>query len=254
MSALNNMIKIDNITKNFTNIKAVDDVSLVIKDGELFSLLGPNGAGKTTLMKMIVGLLNPASGDIHIDGHSIMKQPVGAKKLIGYIPDRPFVYEKLTGYEYMLFVANMYNLDGFDVEEYAQELLKLFSIDNFKDELIEGYSHGMKQRLVFASAMIHNPKYIIVDEPMVGLDPRGMALLKAIFKSIKKKGKTILMSTHDLFIAEQLSDRVGIIDGGRIIALGTVQELKEQANVKGGSLETVFLKLTHENLVEELDL
>ncbi len=248
------MIEIKSLTKIYTNLKAVDNVSLEIKEGELFSLLGPNGAGKTTLMKIIVGLLNPTSGDVVIDGHSILKEPISAKRLMGFIPDRPFVYEKLTGFEYILFVANMYNLDGINTEKRAKELLELFSLTNFANEIIEGYSHGMKQRLVFASAMIHDPKYLIVDEPMVGLDPRGITLLKAIFRGMKKRGKTILMSTHDLYIAEQLSDRIGIINEGRRIALGTAQQLKEQAGIKGGDLEKVFLKLTHEDIIEEVEL
>ncbi len=248
------MIRIESVTKMFTAFRAVDSVSLEIKDGELFALLGPNGAGKTTLMKMIVGLLNPTAGNVFIDGHSILREPVAAKRLMGYIPDRPFLYEKLTGLEYLLFVANMYHLDGNTVEKRAHELIDFFSLGSFEHELIEGYSHGMKQRLVFASAMIHSPQYLIVDEPMVGLDPRGITLLKAIFRGMKKKGRTILMSTHDLPVAEEMSDRVGIIDGGRIIALGTPQELREQAGIRGGTLENVFLKLTHENIIEELDL
>jgi ABC-type multidrug transport system, ATPase component len=248
------MIEIRSLTKVYTNLRAVDNVNLEIKEGELFSLLGPNGAGKTTLLKMIVGLLYPTSGDVIIDGKSITKEPVSSKKLLGFIPDRPFVYEKLTGLEYLIFVANMYNLDGDNIEKRARELLELFSLTNFANEMIEGYSHGMKQRLVFASAMIHEPKYLIVDEPMVGLDPRGITLLKAIFRSMKKKGKTILMSTHDLYIAEQLSDRIGIINEGRLIALGTAQQLREQAGIKGGNLESIFLKLTHEDLIEELNL
>jgi len=248
------MIAIRSLTKVYTNLRAVDNVNLEIKEGELFSLLGPNGAGKTTLLKMIVGLLYPTSGDVIIDGKSITKEPVSSKKLLGFIPDRPFVYEKLTGLEYLIFVANMYNLDGDNIEKRARELLELFSLTNFANEMIEGYSHGMKQRLVFASAMIHEPKYLIVDEPMVGLDPRGITLLKAIFRSMKKKGKTILMSTHDLYIAEQLSDRIGIINEGRLIALGTAQQLREQAGIKGGNLESIFLKLTHEDLIEELNL
>ncbi len=248
------MIEIKSITKVYTKLKAVDNVDLDIREGELFSLLGPNGAGKTTLMKMIVGLLNPTSGDVQIDGHSIMKEPIAAKRFMGYIPDRPFVYEKLTGLEYILFVANMYHLDGNGIEKRAKELLELFSLTGFLNEMIEGYSHGMKQRLVFASAMIHEPKYLIVDEPMVGLDPRGIKLLKAIFRGMKKRGKAILMSTHDLYVAEQLSDRIGIINEGKIIALGTAQQLREQAGIKGGNLESVFLKLTHEDITEELDL
>ncbi len=248
------MIKIESVTKVYTNLKAVDSVDLEIKEGELFSLLGPNGAGKTTLMKMIVGLLNPTSGDVRIDEHSISKEPIAAKRLMGYIPDRPFVYEKLTGLEYILFVANMYHLDGSGIEKRAKELLDLFSLTSFSNEMIEGYSHGMKQRLVFASAMIHEPKYLLVDEPMVGLDPRGITLLKAIFRGMKRKEKTIFMSTHDLYVAEQLSDRIGILNEGKIIALGTAQQLREQAGIKGGSLESVFLKLTHEDIIEELDL
>ncbi len=248
------MISTESLTKVYTTLKAVDGVTLDIKEGELFSLLGPNGAGKTTLLKMIVGLLNPTSGDAYVDGHSIIREPVAVKRLIGYIPDRPFVYEKLTGFEYLVFVANMYHLDGRRVEQRARELLDLFSLTTFANELIEGYSHGMKQRLVFASAMIHEPAYLIVDEPMVGLDPRGISLLKAIFRGMKKRGKTVLMSTHDLYIAEQLSDRIGIISEGRLIALGTALELRETAGIKGGTLESVFLKLTDEEAVGEIDL
>ncbi len=248
------MIQIESVTKVYTSLKAVDNVGLTIQDGELFSLLGPNGAGKTTLMKMIVGLLNPTAGDVRIDDHSILREPIAAKRLMGYIPDRPFIYEKLTGLEYIIFVANMYHLDGGSVEKRARELLELFSLTDFANEMVEGYSHGMKQRLVFASAMIHEPKHLIVDEPMVGLDPRGIKLLKAIFRGMKKRGKTILMSTHDLYIAEQLSDRIGIINEGKVIALGTADQLKEQAGIQGGNLESVFLKLTHEDISEDFEL
>lgn len=250
----NSMIKIESVTKMFTKLKAVDSLSLEVKEGELFSLLGPNGAGKTTLLKMISGLLNPTSGNIYIDDHSIIREPVAAKELIGYIPDRPFVYEKLTGFEYLIFVANMYHLNGADVEKRAEKLLELFSLTSFADELLEGYSHGMKQRLVFASAIIHNPKYLMVDEPLMGLDPHGITLIKAIFRGMKKKGKTVLMSTHDLYVSEELSDRIAIIDKGRIIALGNAQQLREQAGIKGGTLESIFLKLTHEEIIGELEL
>jgi len=239
------MIQLIDLTKKYSKVKAIDGINLEIKQGEIFGFLGPNGAGKTTTIKIMVGLLKPTSGRVIIDGNDIAKNPLEAKKVVGFIPDRPFLYEKLTGKEFLRFMAGLYSIDINSYESKISELLELFELTEWGDELIEGYSHGMQQRLVMSSALIHNPKVIIVDEPMVGLDPKGARLVKEIFKAISLKGTTIFMSTHTLEIAEEMCDRIAIIQEGKVIALGTMDELRKKVDSTGDQgLESVFLVLT----------
>ena len=246
------MIQIIDLTKRYGNFEAVSHINLEVKSGEIFGFLGPNGAGKTTTIKIMAGLLKPTSGRVIIDGNDIIKKPVEAKSVVGFIPDSPFLYEKLTGKEFLRFMADLYRVNTKSYEDKISELLDLFELNEWGDELIEGYSHGMKQRLVMSSALIHNPKVIIVDEPMVGLDPKGARLVKEIFKTIASLGTTIFMSTHTLEIAEEMCDRIAIIQQGEVIALGTMDELRKKVqNAKDQSLESVFLSLTgQEEMIE----
>ncbi|HJX33872.1 MAG TPA: ABC transporter ATP-binding protein [Desulfatiglandales bacterium] len=238
------MIDLIGLTKVFKGLKAVDDVNLGVRPGVIYGFLGPNGAGKTTTIKMMAGVLLPTSGRIVIDGMDISTKPSEVKRIIGFIPDRPFLYEKLSGIEFLRFLAGLYNLDhSSSLNHRFMNLLDLFDLSHWKDELIESYSHGMKQRLVMCSALLHNPKVLIVDEPMVGLDPRGARLVKDIFRGLALEGKTIFMSTHSLDVAQEVCQEVAIIQSGRIIATGTPDKLKAIAGVEG-DLENVFLKLT----------
>ena len=238
------MIKTKNLTKVYRGLRAVDNLNLNVKQGIIFGFLGPNGAGKTTTIKMLAGVLQPTHGTIIINGMDISKEPSEVKRCVGFIPDRPFLYEKLTGQEFLRFIAGLYNLDHRrSLDDRISELLELFELSHWSDELIESYSHGMKQRLVMCAALIHQPKVIIVDEPMVGLDPRAARLVKDIFKGQAEKGTTIFMSTHSLEVAQEVCQEIAIIQAGKIIAIGTGEELKRQAGVDGG-LESIFLKLT----------
>jgi ABC-2 type transport system ATP-binding protein len=236
------MIKLINLTKNYGKLIAVDNVNLEVSVGEIFGFLGPNGAGKTTTIKMMAGLLQPSGGSILIEGHDVQKEPLKAKFITGFIPDRPFLYEKLTAVEFMRFVADLYEMQ--DSKTRINELLALFGLPDWRNELIENFSHGMKQRLVMASALLHNPKVLVVDEPMVGLDPRGARLVKDIFKDLASKGMTVFMSTHTLEIVEQMCTRVAIINQGRIIAEGSVEDLGRMARMENSNLEPIFLRLT----------
>jgi ABC-2 type transport system ATP-binding protein len=236
------MIRIVNLTKLYGKLAAVDHISLAVAQGEIFGFLGPNGAGKTTTIKMMAGLLQPTDGSILLHGYDIQKEPLKAKSITGFIPDRPFLYEKLTAMEFMRFVAELYDMH--DSSGRINDLLDLFGLPDWKEELIENFSHGMKQRLVMASALLHNPKVLVVDEPMVGLDPRGARLVKDIFKDLASKGVTVFMSTHTLEIAEQMCTRVAIINLGRIIAEGSVEDLGRMARMENSHLEPIFLRLT----------
>jgi ABC-2 type transport system ATP-binding protein len=238
------MIELVNLTKNFGNFTAVDDVSLSIRRGAIFGFLGPNGAGKTTTIKMMVGLLRPSSGKVLIDGKDITLFPAEVKSILGYIPDRSFVYEKLTGREFLQFVAGLYGIPKTECGDKIPRLLRVFGLEGWEDELIESYSHGMRQRLILSSALIHTPEVIIVDEPVVGLDPRGAKLVKAVFRDLAKGGVTIFLSTHVLEIAEELCDQVAIIQKGRVIAQGTITELQDIVQSHDKRLESLFLHLT----------
>jgi ABC-2 type transport system ATP-binding protein len=238
------MIKITNLTKRYGSFTAVDQLSLDIPAGTLFGFLGPNGAGKTTTLRMIAGILRPTSGTVEIAGEDVERNPLAAKSRLGYIPDRPFVYDKLTGAEFLRFTAALFGNEGPAVEARINELLDLFELAPWKDELTESYSHGMRQKLIISSALVHRPEVIVVDEPMVGLDPKSGRLLKDLFRRFVERGGTVLMSTHTLEIAEGMCDRIAIVRGGKLIACGTMAELREQHAAGDATLEELFLKLT----------
>jgi len=238
------MIELIALTKVFKGLKAVDDINLKVRKGIVYGFLGPNGAGKTTTIKMMAGVLMPTKGEIKINGMEISKQPSEVKGCTGFIPDRPFLYEKLTGMEFLRFLAGLYNLDHVSsLNARLGELLDLFDLSHWADELIESYSHGMKQRLVMCGALLHDPVVLIVDEPMVGLDPKGARLVKDIFRDLAQGGKTVFISTHSLDVAQEVCQEVAIIQEGRIIATGSPKVLREKAGIDG-NLENVFLKLT----------
>src|SRR5690348_859184 len=249
---LESMISLHQLTKRYGSFTAVDGIDLEVPRGELFGFLGPNGAGKTTTLRMIAGILRPTSGRITIAGVDLARDPVAAKAKLGFIPDRPFIYEKLTGAEFLRFVAGLYDQEGPEIEHRARELLALFDLEQWRDELVESYSHGMRQKLIISSAFVHRPEVIVVDEPMVGLDPKAARILKDLFREYTRRGHTIMMSTHTLEVAEALCDRIGIIQGGRIRACGTMDELRAHAEAGATGLEHIFLKLTGENAAREL--
>jgi ABC-2 type transport system ATP-binding protein len=230
----------------------VDAIDLEVPRGELFGFLGPNGAGKTTTLRMIAGILKPSSGEVSIAGVDLQRDPIGAKMRLGFIPDRPFIYEKLTGAEFLRFVAGLYDQEGPEVEHRARELMALFDLEEWRDELVESYSHGMRQKLIISSAFVHRPEVIVVDEPMVGLDPKAARILKDLFREYVNRGNTIMMSTHALEVAESMCDRIGIVQGGKLRALGTMDELRASAATGTEGLETIFLRLTGENAAREL--
>lgn len=241
------MILTENLTKRFGQKCAVDALNLNIQPGTFFCFLGPNGAGKTTTIKMLTGLLHPTSGNAVIGGFDIQKQPVEAKRLLGYVPDQPFLYDKLTGNEFMQFVAGIYQLPETTYRANCSTLLEMFEIAHVADQLIEDYSHGMRQKLTFAACFLHEPKIVVVDEPWVGLDPKNIRFVKDFLKKrTREEGLTVFMSTHTLSIAEEIADQIGIIHQGRLLHLGTVAQIKAlQENP--GSLEDVFLTLTQNN-------
>ena len=238
------MIELSHISKQYGKTLAVDDLTLHIPKGEIFGFIGPNGAGKTTTIKMMGGILIPTAGSIHICGIPMKKEPEAAKQKIGFIPDRPYLYEKLTGLEFLKFIADLYHMNTGRFKEKALNNLKLFSLADWSDELIESYSHGMKQRLIMAAAMLHDPEVLIVDEPMVGLDPIGIKLVKDLFKDLAAKGTTVFLSTHTLQVAEDLCHRIGIINKGVLTAVGSPQDLKRDYQAMDENLEQIFLRLT----------
>jgi len=238
------VIRLADLTKRYGKFTAVDAITLHVPRGELFGLLGPNGAGKTTTMRMIAGILRPTSGSITVAGIDLLDRPLAAKAKLGFIPDRPFVYDKLTGGEFLRFAAALYGQQGATVERRIDELLELFELSRWKDELTEAYSHGMRQKLIISSALVHRPDVIVVDEPMVGLDPKSARLLKELLREFVNRGGTVLMSTHTLEIAEAMCDRIAIVHGGRIAAEGTMDALRLQTSSGDASLEDLFLKLT----------
>jgi len=251
------MIQLQQLTKNYGTFTAVDSIDLSVPAGQLFGFLGPNGAGKTTTLRMIAGILRPTAGRIRIGGIDIVERPNEAKARLGYIPDRPFIYEKLTGMEFLRFVAGLYGQQGAQIEHRGRELLALFDLEDWRDELVESYSHGMRQKLIISGAFVHRPEVIVVDEPMVGLDPKAARTLKDLFREYVRRGHTIMMSTHTLEVAQTLCDRIAIIRRGRIAAAGTMDELRHHAEAGAEGLEDIFLRLTGEtaarDLVEVLD-
>jgi ABC-2 type transport system ATP-binding protein len=238
------MISLRGVKKRYGKFAAVKGLDLDVHRGEIFGFLGPNGAGKTTTIRMVAGVLQPSEGSVLVGGDDLEKSPERAKSRIGYIPDRPYLYEKLSGGEFLRFVAGLWGKDGDAVETRVDRLLELFQLTQWKDELIESYSHGMRQKILISSALVHQPEVIVVDEPLVGLDPRSARLLKDLFRTFVKAGGTVFLSTHTLEVAEALCDRIAIIDKGNVLALGTMEELRAQSDAGGAHLEEIFLKLT----------
>jgi ABC-2 type transport system ATP-binding protein len=237
------MIAIQGVTKTYGSKTAVDNLSLEIAPGEFFAVLGPNGAGKTTTIKMIAGLLRPSSGRILVCGHDAHADPIEAKRACAYVPDQPFLYDKLSGLEFMHFIGDLYGVAGPEREKEIERLIELFGMRSFVRELTEAYSHGMKQRLVLAATLLHRPKVILVDEPLVGLDPHNARLVKEVFREQARGGTSIFMSTHVLSVAEDFADRIGIMLHGRMVALGRMEDLRKQAR-SDGRLEEVFFRIT----------
>jgi ABC-2 type transport system ATP-binding protein len=247
------MIAVHDLVKEYGKFKAVDGVNLDVPRGRIHGFLGPNGAGKTTTIRLIAGLLKPTAGRIIVNGHDLAKDPEKAKASLGFIPDRPFIYEKLTAAEFLRFHAGLYGIDGNGTNHRVREMLELFELERWENELVESFSHGMKQRLVMSAAFLHRPQAVLVDEPMVGLDPRGARLIKNVFRRMSEHGVAILMSTHTLEVAQEMCDRISIILKGQIIAEGTVEELQHLAGSRDEQLTPVFLKLTGGGALQEID-
>ncbi len=239
------MLKLENVSKSYNNgaLKAVDNISFEVNSGEIFGFLGPNGAGKTTTLKMIVGLLKQDKGNISINGMDFEKHSLETKKMISYVPDNHEVYERLTGIEYLNFMADMYGVSKDERSKKINEYLELFELKSSATDLIKSYSHGMKQKIVLIGALLNDPEIFILDEPLVGLDPKSAFKLKEIMRERCNAGKSVFFSTHVLEVAERLCDRIAIIRKGKIIACGTMDELKHQSKNKE-SLENIFLELT----------
>ncbi|MCD6531478.1 ABC transporter ATP-binding protein [bacterium] len=238
------LLEIKNFTKRYGDVVAVDNLNLSVDRGELFGFLGPNGAGKTTTIKTIVGLLRPDEGQITIGGYDIVAQPEQAKRLIGYIPDNPYIYDRLTGREFLELVGSLYGMDKKLIQERIEFLFDLFGIEEWGDEYAAEYSHGMRQKVIMASAIMHDPALIVIDEPMVGLDPQSQRLVKGVMRKLIERGTAIFMSTHTLSVAEEVCTRIGIIYKGRLMKLGTLEQLRADARMEGKSLEDLFVALT----------
>lgn len=238
------MIEIRDCTKRYGELIAVVNLSLNVKESEIFGLLGPNGAGKSTLIKMMVGLMKPDSGTVNIGGYDISIDPVNAKKIMAYIPEKGYVYEKLTAWEYLIFIGGLYAIDDQTLEKNAAEYLKMLGLSEWRNEVIGNFSMGMKQRLLLASAFMRNPKVIILDEPHNGLDPKGVKLLKDILFKLRSEGATIILSTHIIAIAEQICDTIAIMNRGSVVAQGTNEDLRHYARSSDKNLEDIFLRLT----------
>jgi ABC-2 type transport system ATP-binding protein len=247
------MIAVQDLVKRYGRFTAVDHVNLEVKPGEIHGFLGPNGAGKTTTLRIIAGLLQPTSGRIVVNGHDLVVEPEAAKQSLGFIPDRPFIYEKLTAAEFLRFHGGLYGLDGNGVMDRVREMLDLFELRRWENELVESFSHGMKQRLVMSAAFLHRPRAVAVDEPMVGLDPRGARLIKDVFRRMSERGVAILMSTHTLEVAQEVCHRLSIINKGQIIAHGTVDEVRALTGAEDDHLTSVFLKLTGGSGLQEIE-
>ncbi|MGM0598515.1 MAG: ABC transporter ATP-binding protein [Candidatus Rifleibacteriota bacterium] len=246
MNQNKNIIEFVKIKKDYGSFSAVKEINLEIKSGELFGFLGPNGAGKTTMIRMLTGIIKPTAGQIIINGYDLYKQPDKAKASIGFVPDRPYLYEKLTPIEYFDFMGGLYSVAKEQIRRQGEEMLKLFSLWDRRNELIESFSHGMKQKVAMSAAILHDPQIFVVDEPTVGLDPRSLKLAKEFFINLVKNGKTIFLTTHTLSVAQDLCQRIGIIRDGEIVALGSMAELQTRASLPGNNLEHVFLKITEE--------
>ncbi len=246
------MIELEQVTKRYGRKVAVRDLSLSIPAGELFAFLGPNGAGKTTTIKMLVGLLRPTAGVVRLCGIDLARDPREASRRLGYVPDQPYLYDKLSGREFLEFIVDMYGLPSALGEERIASQIEQFDLADFVDHLTESYSHGMKQRLVFASVMLRDPAVLVIDEPMVGLDPRSAKLVKDLLRRRATLGTTVFMSTHTLSVAEEIAERIGIIDHGRLRMVGTLDELRHQSSLET-TLEELFLRITSQGDDEPLE-
>ena len=233
------MIQLNNISKSFDGIYAVKDLSITVQKGEVFGLVGPNGAGKTTTIRILTSLLRPDEGSVFIGGYSIIDEPIKAKSILGYVPDRAFLYEKLTAREFLKFIASIYAVEKSEALARIETLTDIFGISDIKDELIESFSQGMKQRLLFASALVHDPDVLLIDEPFMGLDPFGVRMLKGFIRDLSSKGVTLFLVTHSLHIAEEICDRIGFINKGTLTSIRTAEEIR---NIDGG-LEGLFLSM-----------
>lgn len=242
--ARGSMVEIRGLVKRYGSFVAVNGIDLTVPRGTIFGFLGPNGAGKTTTIRMLSGILKPTAGVVRVGGEDLWASPESAKQRIGYIPDRPHVYEKLTGMEFLTFVAGLWGVGGDALRARADRFLKLFGLEDWQNELVESYSHGMRQKLLITSAFIHKPELIVVDEPMVGLDPRSARLLKDLFRSYADEGGTVFLSSHTLEVVEAVCDEIAIIQGGEIAARGSMAELRAQADAGEAHLEEIFLKVT----------
>ena len=242
------MIRLQGVEKRYGNFQALYPLDLHVRKGEVFGFLGPNGAGKTTTIRILSGVLVPSGGEVKINNIDIVQNPVESKRHVGYIPDRPYLYDKLTAREFLQFVGDIYGMDRSKIQTKGEELLEENDLLARADELIEAYSHGMKQRLVLSAALLHSPSVLIVDEPMVGLDPHGAKKIKAQFRNIAEQGRTVFLSTHSLDVAQEVCDRVGILFRGQLVAMGTVDEILALSTDKSGDLENVFLQITEEQL------
>ena len=240
------MIETDDLTMHYGTVRALDGLSLNIPQGEFFAFLGPNGAGKTTAIKLLTGLMTPLRGTVRICGHDMQTDPLRAKAVLGYVPDVAVFYEKLTPVEFMRFISDVFEMDEARAREKGAELFQRFALDDCAHDRIENLSHGTRQRLAIASALLHEPKVFIIDEPMVGLDPIHARIVKQELKERSQAGMTVLMSTHLLNIAEEVADRIGIIHHGRIIAQGTMEELRRIGEGRGKKLEEIFLDMVSE--------
>ena len=246
------MIQLINLTKYYGKLAAVDGLDLEVPAGEIFGFLGPNGAGKTTTIRVMMGILKATSGQVLLDGHDVVTDAQKAKTITGFIPDRPFMYEKLSGYEFLDFVGKLHGVEPARLKLRIAELLEKLELTPWKDELIESYSHGMKQRLIVCASLVHKPRILIVDEPMVGMDPKGARTLKDLFSDLARNGTTIFMSTHSIGVAEEICHRIGIIQKGRLIACGSMNELHSLVVGNSDNLEGVFLDLTREQELESM--
>jgi len=237
------MLAIEHLTKRFGKNTAVRDLCLEVRPGELYAFLGPNGAGKTTTLKCVAGLLWPSEGRVLVGGHDVHAEPVAAKRLLSYVPDQPYLYDKLSGREFLLFVGRLYGLGSAACAAAVEQLLDLFQAGEWADELAENYSHGMRQKVVLAAALLHDPSLLIIDEPMVGLDPASARLVKTVLRQRVAEGCAVLMSTHTLSVADEVADRIGILHRGALAAEGTQEELRCSV-AGGGDLESIFLSIT----------
>jgi len=237
------MIELVHLTKKFGSLVAVNDVTLTIPRGEFFAMLGPNAAGKTTTLKILAGLMKPTAGSARVCGFDVQTQPLEARRRLAYVPDFPFLYEKLTAWEFFRFIGQLFRMDDARIEAGARELAARFHLDEFAGLPLESLSHGTRQRVAIVSALLHDPEVLVIDEPMVGLDPQHARVVKDVFKERSRQGMTVLLSTHELSVAEEMADRIGIINGGKLIAVGTRDELRKLSGASG-PLEDIFLALT----------